>query len=388
MQRTSVWLVLVVAAVLAGDAWLGCASEGSCVPEVCNGLDDDCDGETDEELEENCSSVCGAGTRRCVGGRWGTCSARQPAEEVCDGFDNDCDTETDEGGARWYPDSDRDGYGVAAGALEACQQPPGYVSNRDDCDDAAADVHPGAAETCDGRDEDCSGTPDEGCACIGGETRPCGDWGDLGPCELGQQSCAAGAWGECTGGVRPAEETCNGIDDDCDGSTDDGMTGDAYEPNDSCEAARGMGTLTEQGGRDPLDGPVSSVSLYKADGGADVDWYRVDTQEESAACVPWTTECCYRFAALLYPPPGMPREDIRLCLYRDGSCGAFPSERCLTGADWNATEGAYETAICWSGSCGSEDGKPFWLRVDSPSGASSCQPYRLRYSFYRNDSGC
>jgi hypothetical protein len=387
MHRTVGWL-LVVGAAFAGGSRLGCAGDGSCVPEVCNGLDDDCDGTVDEELSQDCSSVCGVGTRQCVTGRWGTCSAPSPAEETCDGRDNDCDTETDEGGTRWYPDEDGDGHGFSLGAREACQQPAGFVASRDDCDDEDADVYPGAAETCDGRDEDCSGTPDEGCECVVGNTRSCGDWGEDGPCELGLQSCVAGAWGECTGGVRPAAETCNAVDDDCDGTTDDGMTADAYEPNDTCETARGMGTLSEQGARDPLDGPPAQESLYKADGTADVDWFQVGTQEESGACIPWTEECCYRFAVLLQPPLGMPREDIRVCIYRDGSCGAFASERCLTAADWNATEGAYETAICWSGSCGSEDGKPFWVRIDSPVGASSCQPYLLRYSFYRNDSGC
>ncbi|MBN1771565.1 MAG: putative metal-binding motif-containing protein [Deltaproteobacteria bacterium] len=387
MHRTSAWLLVAAATVVAG-AWLGCADDGSCVPEVCNGLDDDCDGATDEELEESCSTACGDGVRQCVGGRWGTCSARQPTDEVCDGLDNDCDTETDEGGTRWYPDADEDGYGASVGAIESCQQPTGYVSNRDDCDDGAADVHPGATETCDGRDEDCNGTADEGCDCIAGQTQPCGEWGELGECELGEQSCAAGAWGECTGGVRPAEETCNGLDDDCDGTTDEGLTGDGLEPNDTCETARGLETAVEQDARTPLHTPVVETTLYRADGTPDVDWYRVEAEEHSAACVPWTTECCYRFTVLLYPPVGMPREDLRLCVYQDGSCGAFPSELCVSSMDWNSTEGAYETTACWSGTCAYDDGKTFYLRVDSPAGASSCLPYRLRYSFYQLDSDC
>ncbi len=387
MHRALAWL-LVAASAFAGGLGLGCAEHGSCVPEVCNGLDDDCDGATDEELVEDCSSICGVGVRQCLAGRWATCSAPRPTDEVCDGLDNDCDTETDEGGTRWYPDADGDGHGFSVGAVDACQKPAGYVANRDDCDDDDPDVHPGATETCDGRDEDCSGAPDEGCDCIVGATQSCGDWGELGACEPGLQSCVAGVWGECTGGVRPVAETCNDIDDDCDGVTDQGLAADTLDPNESCEAARGLGTTVEQDARTPLHTPVVETTLYRTDGAADVDWYQVVAEEHSGACVPWTTECCYRFTALLHPPVGMPREDLRLCVFRDGSCGAFPSELCATSSDWNSTEGAYELTTCWSGTCSYDDGKTFYLRVDSPAGASSCLPYRLRYSFYRTDAGC
>jgi len=66
------------------------------IPEVCNGCDDDCDGDIDEDLIDACETVCESGVRYCVNGQWGSCTAQQPQEEVCDGLDNDCDTLVDE----------------------------------------------------------------------------------------------------------------------------------------------------------------------------------------------------------------------------------------------------------------------------------------------------
>jgi hypothetical protein len=238
-------------------------------------------------------------------------------------------------------------------------------------------------------DDDCDAETDEGCDCVDGQARACGDWGEEGACELGEERCASGAWGACTGGIRPAAETCNGVDDDCDGSTDEGLTGDGHEPNDTCVDANVLGTVPEGSSREPLRELAGGGTVYRPAGGDDTDWYRIVTEEESAACVPWTSECCYRFAIEFTPPPGIPRGDVRLCYYYDGSCSSLGAERCLNDTHWNATAGVYEATVCWSGSCGSEDGKTFWLRVDGArAGVSSCAPYRIRYNFYRTSADC
>jgi flagellin-like protein len=97
-------------------------------------------------------------------------------------------------------------------------------------------------EICDNQDNDCDGTVDEGCTCANGETQQCGT--DQGICEFGTQTCASWSWGACTGGVTAAlQETCgNGLDDDCDGATDENCgTQCVYT---SCSTSSGYKTKT------------------------------------------------------------------------------------------------------------------------------------------------
>jgi hypothetical protein len=84
--------------------------------------------------------------------------------ESCDGVDNDCDGEIDEGlpGLKaFYVDADEDGWGSDTTRVIACAAPEGYVADGGDCDDANASVNPGVAESCDGLDDDCDGEIDE-----------------------------------------------------------------------------------------------------------------------------------------------------------------------------------------------------------------------------------
>jgi len=70
---------------------------GSISGETCDGIDNDCDGQTDEDLQRSCSNACGAvGTETCSAGAWGGCSAPASSTETCDGVDNDCDGQVDE----------------------------------------------------------------------------------------------------------------------------------------------------------------------------------------------------------------------------------------------------------------------------------------------------
>ncbi len=74
-------------------------------------------------------------------------------------------------------------------------------------------------ETCNGIDDDCDGQIDEMCDCNSGDTHSCGL--NTGACRKGIASCVNGKWGECQNSINPKTETCNGIDDDCDGQVDE-----------------------------------------------------------------------------------------------------------------------------------------------------------------------
>ena len=86
------------------------------------------------------------------------------ATEICDGVDNDCDGTIDQNAedvSTWYADEDGDGFGNADDPQEACDTPDDFVSDNTDCNDDEARIFPGAEEVCDGLDNDCSGQTDE-----------------------------------------------------------------------------------------------------------------------------------------------------------------------------------------------------------------------------------
>ncbi len=182
---------------------------------------DDADGDTFSE----CSGDCNDNN-----------SAINPnADEICDGIDNDCDGSVDEGNPpqTWYRDFDEDGYGDPAVTQQNdCGQPPpaGYVGNADDCDDSNAARFPGNPEVCDGIDNDCDATVDEGLPTSTYYRDSDGDgYGD--PASPREDCSAAAPPGyvvdasDCDDTDRKvnpaATEICtDGIDNDCDGSTD------------------------------------------------------------------------------------------------------------------------------------------------------------------------
>ncbi len=209
--------------VCDGNALGACTGQVGPVAELCNGLDDDCDGEIDEafpDLGGACTNgqqgVCAqTGTLVCNPAGTGlTCTAPTvtPGLEVCNDLDDDCDGDVDEDlGAP---------IGTACGGSGSCSA--GVFECIDGQVECVGSVG-GSPEICNGVDDDCDSFVDElplpgvGGACTdpGFETV-----GDTGECEFGALVCEGGLI-VCDGYVGPRPEICNGLDDDCDGEADD-----------------------------------------------------------------------------------------------------------------------------------------------------------------------
>ena len=166
------------------------------------------------------------------------------ATEVCDGIDNDCDGTTDVDAvdaALWYADVDADGHGDASVSTSACTAPDGYVDTTDDCDPADPTIYPGAKEACDDPvDRNCDGSAglvDED----GDGVAACEDCDDTNA-DVGPD------------GV----ELCNGIDDDCDGVSDEAEALDAraWYPDDDGDGFGADAPVTRA-----CTAPAGSVSL-------------------------------------------------------------------------------------------------------------------------------
>ncbi|MDA3864281.1 MAG: MopE-related protein [Deltaproteobacteria bacterium] len=221
--------------------------------ESCDNLDNDCDGEIDEGLAANTYyrdndgdgyGITSDATEACAlpegfAENDGDCddddSDKFPGNpEVCDGKDNNCDEQIDEeltevcysgdgGCTETSPGSGTfDCQGSCSTGTSVCTD--GQWSN---CQNQVVPE----PETCNNLDEDCNGLIDDNLerSCYPG---PAGTEG-VGICTSGTQTCSTGSWSSCSGEVLPAPETCNGLDDNCDGQTDEGVLNTYYRDSDS-----------------------------------------------------------------------------------------------------------------------------------------------------------
>ncbi len=268
---------------------LTCVSLNRPSTEACNGQDDDCDGVVDDGLGQ---TACGQGNcatvvNNCFNGVAQSCDAGMGTAELDDGKDNDCDGLYDEDFDCRFPDGgprpQRQFYAAAGnvprlpcreGVLQCNRADGGWSiafagkipspeicnNSDDDCDgfdDNARETQvllgfdrcgsgvctvksyarcvagtsrtctPTASmtETCNGLDDNCDGTADENCSCRADEPRTCytgpSETRGVGACHGGTRPCTNGSYTRCMGEVKPSLELCNGVDDDCDGMVDD-----------------------------------------------------------------------------------------------------------------------------------------------------------------------
>jgi len=222
--------------------------------EICNALDDDCDGEIDEgagalvyaDADDDGWGNAEVTANACApGDGWvdtvGDCddtdaSVHPDADEQCDDVDNDCDGDIDNDAVdafSWYVDDDGDGFGDPDVTVTACDAPSGAVDPAlgDDCDDGEASVNPDADERCNGVDDDCDGDIDEdGVDAMSWYADGDGDgYGDPAvvslSCEAPSGTVDPAAGDDCDDGdadIHPgAAEHCDGVDEDCDGDVDE-----------------------------------------------------------------------------------------------------------------------------------------------------------------------
>ncbi len=253
--------------------WLACApspstkesttaivcSEGSPqAAELCNGLDDNCDGLIDNNAVDSqlfyadtdgdaygdpalplvgCTAPTGYVADRSDCDPTNT-SIHPGATELCNGTDDNCDGVIDEADAAdaplWFADTDGDTYGDPESASPSCTPPDGFVADASDCDDRDPTRHPDAGERCDPDDvdEDCDGLSDDADT---GPSAPSTWYADAdgdghGDPDSPQQACDrpdgfVSSTTDCHDGnflIHPdMAETCNGLDDNCDGLIDE-----------------------------------------------------------------------------------------------------------------------------------------------------------------------
>jgi hypothetical protein len=239
---------------------------------------------------------------------------------------------------------------ACAVGVGACRRTGTNVCSTDQTDTVCS-VSPGSAtaETCNGIDDNCNGVVDEGVtqSCYGG---PAGTL-NVGTCRAGSQTCVVGGtgtWGACTGDVRPVTETCNGLDDDCNGAVDNGSAT-------TCTAPISIGTLNPSG--------AFTLTGYVAAPAGSEQWYVVSVPTSFVSGTMRGTGT----PTINLTGAGSLRMDVRY-----GSCAGALS--CTAGTQWSFTDNTAGTAfrtrsVAWP--------TTVYVRVYRTTATTTCGAYTL-----------
>jgi hypothetical protein len=247
--------------------------------EICDTLDNDCDGTSDEEPSDGTTYYAdadgdgygdGDGVVACAvpegyAGASGDCDdadaeINAEAVEVCDAADNDCDGTTDvdaTDAGTWYGDADKDGYGDPTEEVSACQQPEGYVADDTDCDDHDSATYPGAPETgTDGIDYDCDGKVNPADTPSGDDDATGGDDDATG----GDDDATGAGDDDATGGD---DDATGAGDDDASGAGDDDSTGHDHGDDGTGCGCTQTGPVSRSQGALPYLALVGALGLMR-----------------------------------------------------------------------------------------------------------------------------
>jgi hypothetical protein len=194
-----------------------CVQTNQPVAEICDGLDNNCDGTADNgdpgggaSCNTGNPGICAAGVNHCQNGSIKCVQTNQPVAEICDGLDNNCDGTADNGDPGGGASCNTGNPGICAAGVNHCQN--GSIK--------CVQTNQPVAEICDGLDNNCDGTPDNGDPGGGGVCST----GKPGVCSAGVNHCQGGSI-KCVQNIQPSAETCDGLDNDCDGTADNGDPG-------------------------------------------------------------------------------------------------------------------------------------------------------------------
>ena len=382
------------------EGWTSCSAAIPAI-EVCDGIDNDCDNSVDEELpeqvcysEQNEIGIC-EGLQQCDGVDGWVCNARPAAPEVCDGLDNDCNGMIDEnmlprvcfgpetelgicegsetcmGAQGWMCDAgssqleecngvDDDCNGVVDDGMESriCSGQPnqfGTCEGNENClgvQGWVCDAPMAEEEVCDGVDNNCSGVVDDGLF-----SRPCASRNEFGTCE-GEENCAGLQGWVCN--AQPASpEVCDGVDNECNGVIDDGFNPRpcTSQPNEIGVCQGTERCLGDQGM--VCDARIASVEI--CDGldnncnGIIDDGICYDGNDcTDDMCDPNSGNC-------IFPPKNGPCDDMNPCTVHD---------HCESGGCTGAAKDCDDNNSCTADYCVRSSGA---CRSDSESCPSSTQ---------------